>query len=134
MQPFATYDSYDITNDSPDSQSFQTRKKHDAILFVFNFPHLGIGNPRSGRLRSRRQGEVRSLFLKKSNIHNLFSFYRMKKCFQQGSPMANMKKADDEQKCAIVNQLSQCFKEMPDCETEIKGFVRSLSSVSYFRI
>ena len=48
--------------------------------------------------------------------------------------MANMKKADDEQKCAIVNQLSQCFKEMPDCETEIKGFVRSLSSVSYFRI
>ena len=123
-----SYDSYDITNDS---QSFQTRKKQDAILFLFNFPHFGIGNARSGRLRSRRQGEVRSLFLKKSNIHNLFSFYRMQKCFED-SGMANMNNQDDEQRCAIVKQLSQCFNERSDdCETEIKGFVSEISGVSY---
>ena len=44
--------------------------------------------------------------------------------------MENLNKGDDKQKCAIVNQFSLCFKEIPDCETEIKGFVRELSSVS----
>ena len=55
----------DVDNPN-DSHSFQTRKKQDAILFVFNFPHFGIGHPRSGRLQSRRQGQVRSsvFFLK----------------------------------------------------------------------
>ena len=58
------------------------------------------------------------------------SLYRMQKCFQQGSGMENLNKGDDKQKCAIVNQFSLCFKEIPDCETEIKGLVRELSSVS----
>ena len=62
------------------------------------------------------------------------SLYRMQKCFQQGSGMENLNKGDDKQKCAIVNQFSLCFQEIPDCETEIEGFVRSMSSVSYAKL
>ena len=55
----------------------------------------------------------------------------MQKCFED-SGMANMNNQDDEQRCAIVKQLSQCFNERSDdCETEIKGFVSEISGVSY---
>eukprot|EP00093_Oithona_nana_P004534 04534.XXX_241070_240548_1 [CDS] Oithona nana genome sequencing. len=54
---------------------------------------------------------------------------KMQKCFED-SGMANMNNQDDEQRCAIVKQLSQCFNERSDdCETEIKGFVSEISGV-----
>ena len=51
----------------------------------------------------------------------------MEKC---GETLAKLGGADDEQRCVLVNQMAQCFKESPECAEEIKQFVQSLASVS----